>query len=304
MRRTFRIATAALSLWAGVASTAAHAQSPPPPAPATLGSGSGKLLLTGGVSSIDGASGGGLTPWATTGSYATEGEVGGTAFATRAVTQKYALTVFGAAVSFQDRAELSLARQQFNASVVVPDTTLKLDVVSIKWRLAGEAVLDSDSLMPQIAVGAQFKHSTPGLAVGGILDSVNAKRSGVDVYASATKLLLAQGVLLNATLRATKANQNGLLGFGSADKSGYSLQPEFSAAWLLRKDLAVGVEYRAKPDNLNFAGAAFHEDDWKDLFVVWAPNKRVSLTAAYVDLGNIVGNARQRGAYLSAQISF
>ncbi len=33
----------------------------------------GKLLLTGGVSSIDGAAGGGLTPWATIGTNATEG---------------------------------------------------------------------------------------------------------------------------------------------------------------------------------------------------------------------------------------
>jgi hypothetical protein len=165
-------------------------------------------------------------------------------------------------------------------------------------------VLDSDSLMPQIAVGLQFKHLSPGAAVGGVLDSVAAKRSGVDLYASATKLFLAQGILVNATLRATKANQNGLLGFGSTDKSGYSLQPEFSVAWLLRKNLAVGAEYRAKPDNLNFAGAAFHEDDWKDVFIAWAPNKTVSLTAAWVDLGNIVGNKHQSGAYLSAQLAF
>src|SRR5262245_18586352 len=50
----------------------------------------GKLLLTGGVSSIDGAAGGGLTPWAVTGSYATTDQWGGTAFATRVRTQDYA----------------------------------------------------------------------------------------------------------------------------------------------------------------------------------------------------------------------
>lgn len=44
----------------------------------------GKLLLTGGVSTIDGAAGGGLTPWAVTGSYATDGENGATAFVTAA----------------------------------------------------------------------------------------------------------------------------------------------------------------------------------------------------------------------------
>ena len=294
MPRHFRPAALVCVLPLFVAAFAAQAQT----------TGGGKLLLTGGVSSIDGAAGGGLTPWAVTGSYATEGQLGATAHLTRAVTQDYALTAYGAAVAFRDRIEVSLAHQDFNASVVVPDTTLKLDIVGVKLKLAGDAVLDSDSLMPQIAVGLQFKHLNPGSAVGGVLDSVAAKRSGVDLYASATKLFLAQGILVNATLRATKANQNGLLGFGSSDKSGYSLQPEISVAWLLRKSLAVGAEYRAKPDNLNFAGSAFHEDDWKDVFIAWAPNKTLSLTAAWVDLGNIVGHKHQTCAYLSAQIAF
>ena len=72
---------------------------------------------------------------------------------------------------------------------------------------------------------------------------------------------------------------------------------------LLRKDLAVGAEYRAKPNQLAFAGAPFEEGAWKDLFIAWAPSKRVSVTAAWVDLGNIVGHARQTGAYLSLQLA-
>ena len=266
--------------------------------------GDGKLLLTGGVSSIDGAAGGGLTPWAVTGSYATDGEWGATAFVTRASTQDYGLTTYGAAVGFRDRVEVSLARQAFDASVVVPDTTLKLDIVGIKVKLAGDAVLDSDTWMPQIAAGAEFKRVDPGAAVGGVLDSVSAQRDGVDFYVSATKLFLAHGILVNATLRATKANQNGLLGFGSADKSGYGLQPEVSVAWLLRKNIAIGAEYRAKPNNLAFAGDAFREDDWKDVFIAWAPTKNVSITAAYVDLGNIVGHTHQTGGYVSLQLAY
>jgi len=266
--------------------------------------GAGKLLLTGGVSSIDGAAGGGLTPWAVTGSYATDGEWGATAFVTRASTQDYGLTTYGAAVGFRDRVEVSLARQAFDASVVVPDTTLKLDIVGIKVKLAGDAVLDSDSWMPQIAAGAEYKRVDPGAAVGSVLDSVSARRDGIDLYVSATKLFLAQGILVNATLRATKANQNGLLGFGSADKSGYSVQPELSVAWLLRKNIAIGVEYRAKPNNLAFAGDAFREDDWKDVFIAWAPTKNVSITAAYVDLGNIVGHTHQTGGYVSLQLAY
>ena len=266
--------------------------------------GDGKLLLTGGVSSIDGAAGGGLTPWAVTGSYATAGEFGATAFATRTRTQDYALTAYGAAVSLFDRVELSLARQDFDAGVVVPGTTLRLDIAGIKVKLAGDAVLDADTWMPQIAAGAEFKRVNPGDAVGGVLDSVAAKRSGVDLYVSATKLVLAQGILVNGTLRATKANQNGLLGFGSADNTRYHLEPEVSVAWLLRKNVALGAEYRFKPDNLAFAGAAFREDAWRDLFIAWAPTKNVSITAAYAALGNIVGHERQTGAYLSLQLAY
>ena len=121
--------TVPLLLWAAAAQaqTAAPAAAPEPRPALSLGS--GKLLLTGGVSSIDGAAGGGLSPWAVTASYASEGEVGGTAFITRTQTQDYALNVYGAAIGFSDRFELSLARQEFNASVVVPDTRLKLDLV-------------------------------------------------------------------------------------------------------------------------------------------------------------------------------
>ena len=297
-----------LLLWSVAAqaqttATAPAAAAAPEPRPG-LSAGSGKLLLTGGVSSIDGAAGGGLTPWAVTGSYATAGEIGGTAFITRTKTQDYALNVYGAAIGVMDRFELSLARQEFNAGVVVPDTTLKLDIVGIKARVAGDAVLDSDTLMPQIAVGAEFKRVNPGPAVGGVLDSVAAKRNGIDFYVSATKLFLAQGILVNGTLRATKANQNGLLGFGSADKTSYSIKPEFSLAWLLSKNIAIGAEYRFKPNNLAFAGAAFEEQAWKDLFIAWAPTKNVSVTAAYVDLGNIVGHTRQTGGYVSAQLAF
>jgi hypothetical protein len=289
-----------VALTLGLLATSAQAQ--PAPAGPTLGS--GKLLLTGGVSSIDGAAGGGLTPWAVIGSYGTQGEIGATAFITRAKTQDYGLATYGAAVGILDRVEISAARQEFDAGVVVPETTLKLDIIGVKVKVAGDAVLDADRWMPQVAIGAEFKRVNPGPAVGGVLDSVAAKRDGVDLYVSATKLFLAQGILVNGTLRATKANQNGLLGFGSADKDHYSVSPEFSLAYLLRKNLAIGAEYRFKPNNLAFAGAAFREDNWKDAFIAWAPTKNVSITAAYVDLGNIVGHTHQTGGYVSLQLGF
>lgn len=283
------------------------------PAAPALAAG-GKLLLTGGVSSIDGAAGGGLTPWALTGSYATGREIGATAFATRVRTNDYALSVAGAAIGFGERAELSIARQDFAtgdnlAPLGLAGLHLKMNVIGAKLRLAGDAVLDSDSPMPQLALGVLHKRTDTGALAPTLTGPLGARENGTDVYLSATKLFLAQGLLVNGTLRATKANQNGLLGFGSATQSSYRLQPELSVALLLRRDLALGAEVRAKPDNLNDSAlgpGALKEDDWADLFLAWAPNKHLSLTLAWVDLGRIapaVQPRRQRGAYLSAQFA-
>lgn len=273
----------------------------------------GKLLLTGGVSSIDGAAGGGLSPWALTGSYATNGQVGATAYFTRLPVQDYSLTGYGAAVAFGDRAELSLAKQDFSASSTgaalgLPGLRLKQTILGAKVRLIGDAVLDADTWMPQIALGVEYKH----LDAGGLdptLTALGARRNGVDVYVSATKIFLAQSTLVNVTLRGSRANQNGLLGFGGTASKSYSLLPEVSVAYLINKQWAVGVEYRAKPDKLNpsILGDALREDDWKDVFVAWAPNKHLSLTAAYVDLGRIVPgiqSRRQRGVYGSIQLAY
>jgi hypothetical protein len=281
----------------------------------------GKLLLTGGVSTVEGTAGGGLTPWAVIGTQATDGQTGISAFASHANTQDYRLNIAGAAVAFNNRVELSVARQDFDTGITgtllgLPGLHLRQNIVGAKLRLAGDAVLNSDTWMPQVAVGVQAKQlESSGL--DSTLDALGAKRRGTDFYLSATKLFLAQGIVVNGTLRATKANQNGLLGFGAtlggAD-NGYEVQPEISVAYLIRRDLAVGFEYRGMPNKLQRAGQAaglgdgLRSDNWKDLFIAWAPSKNVSLTAAYVDLGRIVpattGNKRQSGVYVSAQIAF
>jgi Protein of unknown function (DUF3034) len=289
--------------------------------PAIAHSETGKLLLTGGVSTVDGAAGGGLTPWAVIGSLATEGEIGGTAHFTRVSTRDYGLSTYGAALGWNERVELSLAKQDFDTGITgtllgAPGLRLKQDIVGIKVRVAGDAVLDSDSLMPAIAVGVQSKR-LGSTALDPTLTALGAKRSGTDFYVSATKLFLAQGILVNGTLRATKANQNGLLGFGATlggAKNSYEVLPEISVAMLLRKDLAVGVEYRKMSNRLQVAGNAarlgdgLRSSDWKDVFIAWQPVKHLSLTLAYVDLGQIVpattAKRRQTGTYLSAQVAF
>jgi Protein of unknown function (DUF3034) len=281
----------------------------------------GKLLLTGGVSSVDGAAGGGITPWAVIGTQATAGEKGFSGFYSRAHTDDYGLSIVGAAVSFDERIEVSFAKQNLDTGVTgtalgLPGLHLKQDIIGVKWKVTGDAILDADNWKPQIAVGLLHKRlDSSGLDA--TLDALGAKRSGTDFYVSATKLLLDKSLLLNATLRATKANQNGLLGFGGTlgtAHDSYRVMPELSVAYLVSKNVAVGAEYRKKPNNLEDAGRAaglgsgLREDDWKDLFIAWAPSKNLSLTLAYVDLGRIVpattNSRRQTGTYLSAQVAF
>ena len=78
----------------------------------------GKLLLTGGVSQVEGAAGGGLTPWALIGGYGTDDQFGGSAFITRVDVGDYHLDTIGALVGIHDRVEFSIARQRFNTEKV------------------------------------------------------------------------------------------------------------------------------------------------------------------------------------------
>ena len=107
-------------------------------------------------------------------------------------------------------------------------------------------------------------------------------------------------MLVNATARLTKANQAGLLGFGSATDDNHRLQFEGSVAYQLSRRAVIGAEYRSKPDNLAIA----REDDWWDLFAAYALTDNLTVTAAYVDLGSIATFDNQRGGFLSAQIAF
>ena len=168
----------------------------------------------------------------------------------------------------------------------------------LKWRVFGDAVYDQDKPWPQIAIGAQFKHN-PEFAIPAALGAAHARDS--DFYVAATKVWLAglagHNTLANLTLRSSRANQFGLLGFGGPQSDRRSWRAELSLAVLLRDDLALGGEWRDKPNNL----ASSREDRAADLFAAWFVNRHLSLTLAWVDLGNVANKPGQRGAYLSLQ---
>lgn len=278
-------------------------------AQAALAQDTGKLTATGGVTSVEGAGGGGLTPWALITSYGTTDSFGANAHTTHVKTQDYSLATYGVAVGIADRFELSLARQQFTGHLApLNQLDIKQDIFGLKVRIAGDAVYDQFNDMPQIAIGLQHKRNK-GVGGLGALGVTNVKQlgakddSGTDAYVSATKLYLAQSLLLNGTLRLTKANQMGILGFGGDKGDSYKPMLEASAAYLINRKLVAGVEYRMKPHNL---GLDKDEKAFCDVFVAWFPTKHLSVTGAYVDLGSItVFNTKtQRGWYLSLQAGF
>lgn len=269
----------------------------------------GKLTATGGVSTVEGAGGGGLAPWALIAGYGSRDSFGGNAHLTQVRSDDYSLGVAGAAFGWRDRVEISYARQDFRGIAgALNRTRIEQDVFGAKLRLAGDAVYDQDAWLPQIALGVQHKRNRgirglEALGVSRATDLGARRNTGTDVYLAATKLYLAQSLLANATLRFTKANQFGLLGFGGDRGDSHQAQLEASLAYLVTPNLVIGAEYRMKPRNLSVDDEA----SAADVFVAWFPNKNLSVTLAWVDLGTIVkpfNPDRQRATYLSLQAGF
>ncbi len=285
-------------LWASCAATIGFADA----APSWLGD-RGKLLATGGVSQLEGAGGGGVVPWALMTSYGSKDSYGVNAHYTHVYLSDFTLRSAGAAIGIRDRVEVSYARFWFDTREagqrlgLGEGFTFTQDIYGAKFRVIGDAVYDQDSWLPQISVGVQHKATGDGA----LLNALGAPRDDdTDFYVAATKLWLKRSVLLNGVVRLTRANQFGLLGYGGPENDDYRAQFEGSAALLVRRDLALGGEFRMKPDNLAFA----EEGDAFTVFGAWFPLKHVSLTAAYADLGPIALQGDQRGIYLSLQLGF
>ena len=295
----------------------------------------GKVLATGGVSMTDGAGGGGITPWATISGYETRDGINGDVHYTWVHLPNYTLNSIGAAVGLWDRVELSYTNDvlptgsTFNTvglaggltgadtGIAAWNTTIRMNVFGAKVRLFGEAIYDSDNLIPQIAVGGFYKKN----ANEDLLKTLQAaKAKDWEAYLCLTKIFFPVDTLLNVTVRYTSANETGLTGFGGPDGNKKKFRPEVSLAYLLAKNTAIGAEYQKHGRNLEGrsvnvgglilpAGAAGdstvqHESDWYDAFVAYFPNKNLSIVAAYAMLGDITVTPNQNGFYISFQASF
>lgn len=274
----------------------------------------GKFLLTAGFSDLEGAGGGGLVPLALISGYGSSDSWGANAHFTNIQLHDFQLRAYGVAVGALDRVELSYTRHEFDITGTPLDGLgVTQDILGVKVKLAGDAVYTQDGWIPQLAVGAEYQKNegiSDGGAVGlpGVVNptQLGAKAEhGTDYYLAATKIFLAESLVVNAALRYTKANEFGLLGFGGDLKNTYSLKPEGTLAYLLTRNLAVGAEIRTRPHNLSVDD----ETSAYDAFLAWTPTKNISLVAAYLNLGPILGpvtgiTRRQDGPYLSIQAGF
>ncbi len=294
--------------------------------------GQGRPAGTGGVTTINGAAGGGVVPWALISGYGAAGQIGFTAFFTNFTTANYVGNAYGVSAGISNRVEVSIAQQNFslgntgpylasvlgapygtagspaNAGGILQDNAaINQDIVGVKVRVFGNTIYQQHTWMPQIAVGAQYHHNEDGA----LMTALGTKSSGMSYYLALTKVwmkgLFGHATLLDFTLDATRANYNGLFGFQGpyGGDTSYHYEPEVSAGIFLNPKVVLGGEYRAMPQNeLNVGPALSQTSAWKDVYVAYIPNKNLSLTFAYAMLGHISGVPNNNGLYASLTTSF
>ncbi len=255
-----------------------------------------RIWATGGITNINGAGGGGLTTWSVLNGYASDTETSGTAAIARTGVDDFSVDSAGVGFNWANRLAVTISRSKLDVQPL--HTRIEQQTAGIKLRLVGDALYDR---FGQYSAGIQYTHNSD-FGIPSLLGA--ADNQGVDFYFAATKVFLAgianRNVLVSAAARATKANQLGLLGFGSATDNSYDLVGEFSAGIFLTRRWLFGAEYRQKPNKL----AGVDEDDWKSLYLVYVPSRYFSVAAAYVDLGSIAGFDDQNGYFLSLQTGF
>ena len=202
-----------------------------------------------------------------------------------------------------ERVELSLSSQDVRTSLApLAAFGMRQDVLGLKVRVAGPTG-EQESPLPQIAIGTLVRRTRNVGEIGGMdLGGFELRsENNVDYFVSASKSFLNRSLQVNTTLRATRAGQSSLLGFGPSGDS-YQAMLETSATWSISRKLLVGADFRLSPNSVGLD----KDKAYTDLFVAYFPTKNLALTLAYASLGDIAmfSPKRQSGAYMSLQLGF
>ncbi len=207
----------------------------------------------------------------------------------------------GFAFSLLDRFELGYTRATLDYNRIRDDVKrlsgnlldpgkdhIYMDIFHLKTL-----ILKEKEFLPAFAVTAEFKFNETiddiNNNLAQVLNTIGYDDDfGVDFDFSFSKIipnLIICPIFVHFNIRLTRAAQAGFFGFSSD----YTANPEISAGVLVRPDMAVGFEYRVKPDeygSLALPGFTCKEDDMWDINFTYFPIERLSLSVAYCGFGN------------------
>lgn len=148
------------------------------------------------------------------------------------------------------------------------------------------------SWMPAVTAGVHYKYNADIYEIdrdlGGVLSAVGYNdNDGVDMTLTATKSVACMGrpTIVSAGLRASKAAQFGLTGFGDD----YLVSFEGSVVMLVTDQLAIGTEVRQKRDQYaDVPGLVEGEDTWWDVHAAYILNNNAEIYAVVGDAGAVL----------------
>jgi len=151
--------------------------------------------------------------------------------------------------------------------------------------------------LPALTAGVHYKHnddvSDIDRRLGGALRGIGMDGDdGLDFTLTASKTLTwpPRPVIVSAGARASKGAQLGFLGF--ADH--YSVTFEGHVVVLVTDKIALGAEYRQKPDELDrIPGLIGPEDDWWDVCAGYIINDHMTIAAGVGNFGTVANHRDQ-----------
>ena len=258
---------------------------------------------------IEGEGGGGISPWAYLINPPEKGKMIGkpSIAAWQWIGNGYNFTFQSIAMNLFNRVELGFGVMDLDISEMRDDlfsaTTLDLneDHVRVFHIHAKVLALNESEYIPAVAFSAGYKWNTEmdelDKRLGGVFSSIGYDNdSSAEFTAVATKTIpWAIPTIVSAGVRLSRGHQLGLLGFSNK----WSANFESTIAILPSEKVAVGFEYKQKPDRMQSLGSlglntgrqqdfTFREDDFIDWFFCYMPTSKLSFIIAWATIGNVI----------------
>ncbi len=146
--------------------------------------------------------------------------------------------------------------------------------------------------LPAFTFGVHYKYNNTvediDSDLNGTLSAIGIEdNDGIDYTLYASKMLnfLPRPVLVNAGVRNSNAAHAGLLGF--TDDREFLV--EGNVVVFVTDNLAIGAEYRQKPDNYDeIEGLVAGEDDWWSVVAAYVINESMTVSGGYFNLGDVL----------------